>query len=63
MIVLAEAYNAWDDQPAIGNARAACAEMMDTYRKLEPWFGIEQELGGTETRLSIFEVVFWDGVF
>lgn len=43
VLVLADAWNAWDDKPSIGNTRAACAEMMDKYKKLDPWFGIEQE--------------------
>merc|ERR1712154_348307 len=43
MGVLAEAYNAWDKQPSIGNTRAECAELMQKYKDLEPWFGIEQE--------------------
>ena len=42
-MVLADAWNAWDDQPAKNNTRAKCAETMDTYRSLDPWFGIEQE--------------------
>merc|ERR1719214_501677 len=32
ILVLAEAYNAWDNQPAIGNTRAKCAEVMDKYK-------------------------------
>ena len=43
MMVLADAWNAWDDQPAKNNTRAKCAETMDMYRSLDPWFGIEQE--------------------
>ena len=43
MMVLADAWNAWDDQPAKKNTRAKCAETMDMYRSLDPWFGIEQE--------------------
>merc|ERR1719454_196278 len=43
ILVLAEAYNAWDDQPSIGNTRAKCAEIMEKYKKHDPWFGIEQE--------------------
>jgi glutamine synthetase len=43
VLVLAEAYNAWDNKPAIGNTRAACAEIMEKSAKLDPWFGIEQE--------------------
>ena len=42
-MVLADAWNAWDDQPAKNNTRAKCAETMDMYRSLDPWFGIEQE--------------------
>ncbi|CAK9087009.1 unnamed protein product [Durusdinium trenchii] len=43
VMVLADAWNAWDDQPAKNNTRAPCAEIMDRYRSLDPWFGIEQE--------------------
>jgi glutamine synthetase len=43
VLVLCDAYNAWDDAPAIGNTRAACAELMDKYKAHDPWFGIEQE--------------------
>merc|ERR1719265_2083937 len=43
ILVLAEAINAWDGKPAIGNTRAHCVEIMDKYRKLDPWFGMEQE--------------------
>jgi glutamine synthetase len=43
VLVLADCYNAWDDAPAIGNTRAACAELMDKYKAHDPWFGIEQE--------------------
>lgn len=43
ILVLAEAYNAWDGQPAIGNTRAECKKIMDQYKDLDPWFGIEQE--------------------
>jgi glutamine synthetase len=43
IIVLAEAYNAWDNLPTIGNTRAKCAEIMAKYPQLDPWFGIEQE--------------------
>ena len=43
VMVLADAWNAWDDQPAKNNTRAPCAEIMDMYRSLDPWFGIEQE--------------------
>jgi len=43
ILVLAEAINAWDMKPAVGNTRAACAEIMEKYAKLDPWFGIEQE--------------------
>merc|ERR1719428_1429197 len=31
ILVLCEAYNAWDGQPAIGNTRARCAEIMEQY--------------------------------
>merc|ERR1719230_2076312 len=43
VLVLAEAYNAWDNKPSIGNTRAECAEIMEKYKALDPWFGIEQE--------------------
>merc|ERR1719379_1004777 len=43
VLVLADAVNAWDGQPAIGNTRAACAEVMEKYKAMDPWFGIEQE--------------------
>merc|ERR1711920_1028869 len=29
VMVLTDAYNAWDDKPAIGNTRADCAEIHD----------------------------------
>jgi len=43
VMVITDAYNAWDDAPAIGNTRAACAELHDKYKKLDAWYGIEQE--------------------
>jgi len=43
ILVLSEAYNAWDKKPAIGNTRAECAEVMEKYADMDPWFGIEQE--------------------
>jgi len=43
VLVLAEAYNAWDKQPSIGNTRAECAQLMEKYADLDSWFGIEQE--------------------
>merc|ERR1719199_1537722 len=43
ILVLAEAYNAWDGKPTIGNTRAECAALMEQYASLDPWFGIEQE--------------------
>jgi len=43
VLVLTDAYNAWDDQPAIGNTRAACAEIHQKYKKHDAWYGIEQE--------------------
>eukprot|EP00746_Dinoflagellata_sp_MGD_P002211 gnl/MRDRNA2_/MRDRNA2_104279_c0_seq1.p1 gnl/MRDRNA2_/MRDRNA2_104279_c0~~gnl/MRDRNA2_/MRDRNA2_104279_c0_seq1.p1 ORF type:complete len:426 (+),score=59.41 gnl/MRDRNA2_/MRDRNA2_104279_c0_seq1:101-1378(+) len=43
VLVLADAYNAWDDKPAKGNTRAECAEVMDKYADHDPWFGMEQE--------------------
>jgi len=43
VMVLTDAYNAWDDAPAIGNTRAACAEIHETYKKMDAWYGIEQE--------------------
>jgi len=43
VMVLADAWQAWDDQPAKNNTRATCAETMQMYKSLDPWFGIEQE--------------------
>jgi glutamine synthetase len=43
VMVVTDAYNAWDDQPAIGNTRAACAEIHQKYKKHDAWYGIEQE--------------------
>merc|ERR1712039_691400 len=43
VMVLTDAYNAWDDLPAIGNTRAACAEIHKKYKKHDAWYGIEQE--------------------
>jgi glutamine synthetase len=43
VLVLADCVNAWDNQPSIGNTRTECAELMEKYKALEPWFGIEQE--------------------
>jgi glutamine synthetase len=43
VMVLTDAYNAWDDKPAIGNTRAACAEIHEKYKKHDAWYGIEQE--------------------
>jgi len=43
VLVITDAYNAWDDQPAIGNTRAACAEIHEKYKKHDAWYGIEQE--------------------
>merc|ERR1719387_2932277 len=43
ILVLADCWNAWDDKPAIGNTRAECSEIMQKYKKLDPWYGIEQE--------------------
>jgi glutamine synthetase len=43
VLVMSEAFNAWDDKPAIGNTRAACIETMVKYKAHDPWFGIEQE--------------------
>merc|ERR1712036_193041 len=43
VMVITDAYNAWDDKPAIGNTRAPCADIMEKYKKHDPWFGIEQE--------------------
>merc|ERR1711981_508545 len=42
VLVLTDCYNAWDDAPAIGNTRNACNELMTTYKKSDPWYGIEQ---------------------
>jgi len=43
VLVLADCWNAWDDKPAIGNTRQAAYEVMNQYKTLDPWFGIEQE--------------------
>mmetsp|Transcript_55819 Transcript_55819/g.120128 ORF Transcript_55819/g.120128 Transcript_55819/m.120128 type:complete len:457 (+) Transcript_55819:93-1463(+) len=43
VMVLTDAYNAWDDKPAIGNTRAPCVEIHDKYKKHDAWYGIEQE--------------------
>jgi len=43
ILVLADCWNAWDDKPAIGNTRAACAEVHEKYKKMDAWYGIEQE--------------------
>jgi len=43
VMVVTDCYNAWDDKPAIGNTRAACAEVHKQYKALDPWYGIEQE--------------------
>jgi len=43
VIVLTDAYNAWDDAPAIGNTRKACADIHETYKDHDAWYGIEQE--------------------
>jgi len=43
VLVIADCVNAWDKKPSIGNTRAECAEMMEKYKDLDPWFGIEQE--------------------
>jgi len=43
VMVLCDAYNAWDDAPAIGNTRVACAEIHEKYKKHDAWYGIEQE--------------------
>jgi len=43
VLVLCDAYNAWDDAPAIGNTRVACAEIHEKYKKHDAWYGIEQE--------------------
>jgi glutamine synthetase len=42
VLVLAECVTP-DMQPAIGNSRAACVQVMQKYDELEAWFGIEQE--------------------
>merc|ERR1719267_352289 len=42
VLVLTDTYQAWDDKPAIGNTRAACAEVHEKYgKKHDPWYGIE----------------------
>mmetsp|Transcript_97274 Transcript_97274/g.178260 ORF Transcript_97274/g.178260 Transcript_97274/m.178260 type:complete len:375 (+) Transcript_97274:58-1182(+) len=43
VLVLTDCWNAWDDEPAIGNTRAECAEVHEKYAKYDPWYGIEQE--------------------
>jgi len=43
ILVMCDAFNAWDGQPAFGNTRAKCAEIMEKYKDHDPWFGIEQE--------------------
>jgi glutamine synthetase len=43
ILVLCDVFNAWDDKASIGNTRAECAEVMEKYKKHDPWFGIEQE--------------------
>jgi len=43
ILVVCDVYNAWNGEPSIGNTRAACAELMEKYKALDPWFGIEQE--------------------
>jgi len=43
ILVMCDVYNAWDGKPSIGNTRAACADIMEKYKKHDPWFGIEQE--------------------
>jgi glutamine synthetase len=43
VMVLTDCYNAWDDQPSIGNTRAACAEVHAKYKKHDAWYGLEQE--------------------
>merc|ERR1719316_990658 len=32
ILVLADCWSAWDDKPAIGNSRAACAATMEQYK-------------------------------
>jgi len=43
ILVMCDVWNAWDGKPSIGNTRAKCAEIMEKYKKHDPWFGIEQE--------------------
>merc|ERR1719161_328704 len=43
ILVIAEARNAWDGEPSIGNTRARCAEIMNKYKAHDSWWGIEQE--------------------
>jgi len=43
ILVMCDVYNAWDGAPSIGNTRHECAEVMEKYKKHDPWFGIEQE--------------------
>ena len=39
VLVLAECFDN-KMQPAIGNTRASCAQIMKKYADVEPWFGI-----------------------
>merc|ERR1719159_1062575 len=43
ILVMCDVWNAWDSMPSIGNTRAKCADIMEKYKNLDPWFGIEQE--------------------
>jgi len=43
ILVMCDVWNAWDGKPSIGNTRAQCAEIMQKYQHMDPWFGIEQE--------------------
>lgn len=42
VMVLSECFTP-EMKPAIGNTRAKCAEMMEKFASMDPWFGIEQE--------------------
>jgi len=43
VLVLAEAINAVSGKPQIGNTRAEAVEVLNKYKKHDPWFGMEQE--------------------
>jgi glutamine synthetase len=43
VMVVADCWNAWNDEPAIGNTRAECAAIHEKYQSHDAWYGIEQE--------------------